>query len=670
MDVLAGLLLLFDMQTMVGLLGGVGYGLVIGIIPGLGGSAALTILLPFTFAMEPNTAIAAIIGMIAVNTTSDTIPAVLFGVPGTAGSAATVIDGHQMARQGRSREALGASYASSMLGGIFGAALLAVSIPIVGRLIPYIGSPVLLSICILGLSFASSVSGRHAIKGLASACLGILVSLIGLSAQTAEARWTFGSLYLWDGVPLVPLALAVFALPSLISIADKPFSASSAAANSADDDSMMRGVRAAGRHWFLILRSGWIGSAIGAIPGLGGSIVDWIAYGSAVRTARDPEKFGTGDIRGVIAPEGANNAKDGGALIPTITLGVPGSPGMALVLAAFTIHGIVPGVDMLSKNLDQTYMLVWGLVLANIVGAGICLFFTRYLALLVQAPAPFLIPAILTIVFMGAFQASVSLGDLWLLVGLGALSYFLMSIDWPLPPFILGVVLGEIIERYLFLSLGLYGWGWALQPVPLTFLLVSAYLIVAPLFGKSLSQRQPNGRAAPEYADFVAAGSIVFSAVVIVVLAFALREASKWSAEASTGPLIVGSVAVALLAFVLIESTFAFMARLQAAPASEGVRHVVGKIARQRGSRMAKGTILLALMFLYVVLSDFIGMLPAIILFIPAAHFCLGGRRYVVMAMFTLGLFAFVYGLFDKALATPWEHPVFPWVQHFIVKAF
>lgn len=668
MEALAGLFLLFDISTLAGLLGGVGYGLVIGIIPGLGGGAALTIMLPFTFAMEPNVAFAAIVGMMAVNTTSDTIPAVLFGVPGTSGSQATVIDGHPMARQGRAKEALGASYAASMLGGIFGAALLGVSIPIIGRLIPYIGTPELLSICVVGLSFASAVSGKYAVKGLASACVGILVSFIGISSQTAEARWTFDLLYFWDGMPLVPLALAIFAVPALLEMADRPLSDSGDSAEAAGD-SMLRGVRAAGRHWFLILRSGWIGSALGAIPGLGGSVIDWIAYGSAVRTAKDPEKFGTGDIRGVIAPEGANNAKDGGALIPTVTLGIPGSAGLALVLAAFMIHGITPGPDMLAKNLDQTYMLVWGLVLANIIGASICLFFTRYLALIVQAPSRFLIPGILTIVFMAAFQGSISLGDLWVLVGLGALSCFLKAIDWPLPPFILGVVLGEIIERYLFVSLGLYGWSWALQPVPLFFLGLSAYVVLAPLFGKSLSRQKPKRRSASDNDTFIALGSIGFSTIAIAVLTVALVEASNWSHEANTGPLIIGSLAIALFAMVFVGSSYTLMVRLREG-ATGDVWPAVRAFIPSLSVRTAKGNILLALMFLYVVCSYFIGMLPSILLFIPAAHLVLGGRHFFWMVVFTLGLFGFVYVLFDEILVVPWEHPVFPSLQHFLVKVF
>ncbi len=222
MDALAGLALLFNGATFLSLVGGVFYGLLVGIIPGIGSGMALALLLPLTMTMDASTALAAIIGLMAVNTTSDTIPAVIFGVPGTAGAAATVMDGHPMSRQGRTKEALGAAYMASMIGGVFGAVLLGVSIPIVGQLIPLIGTPELLAVCILGISFATAVSGRSILKGLSSACIGILLSFVGISVQTGESRWTFGSFYLWDGVPIIPIALGVFAIPAMIDFINRP----------------------------------------------------------------------------------------------------------------------------------------------------------------------------------------------------------------------------------------------------------------------------------------------------------------------------------------------------------------------------------------------------------------------------------------------------------------
>lgn len=658
-EAFAGLVLLFDQNTFISLVLGVFYGLLIGIIPGLGAGAALTLLLPFTMAMEPSTAFAAIIGLMAVNTTSDTIPAVLFGVPGETSSAATILDGHAMAKQGRAKEALGASYAASMIGGVFGALLLGVSIPIMGRLIPYIGTPELLAVCIVGLSFAASVSGRQVLKGLAAAGIGLLISFIGLSNQTGEARWTFDAMYFWDGVPLIPLVLGLFAVPTLLDMVNQP-DADILAAGTGKDDSMRRGIAAAARNWFLILRSSWLGATLGAVPGIGGAVIGWIAYGSAVRSSRNPEGFGHGDVRGVIAPEGSNNARDGGALIPTLTLGVPGSAGMALVLAAFLMHGITPGPDMLRKHLDLTYMLVWGLIIANIIGATICLFFTRYLALILKIPIRYLVPAILTIVFMGAFQGSQSLGDLWLLLAVGSLAYFLRAIDWPLAPLVLGVILGEIIERYLFISLELYGWGWTLRPAPLVLLLFAGYVAIRPLFGQKPLASGGGQRSVSRRKTIAAA---IFAAVAIVVIAAAMLEATQLSEAASTGPIIVGTATIALLAAVLATSVIAIRRPAVLPPTSGHVPE-----GSPTTDPVVLGLWLLGLMVCYAVVSYFIGMLPAIFLFVPAAFFLLGGRLSIGLPIFTLATFAFVFVLFNEILALPWPHPYFPTLQQSLVR--
>ena len=300
MDALGGgLALLFDPGTLIALVGGVFYGLLVGLIPGLGTGLALALLLPFTVTMDAAEAFAVIVGLLAVNTTSDTIPAVLFGVPGSAGAAATVVDGFPMSKQGRTKEALGAAYTASMIGGVFGAVLLGVAIPIMGAVIPKIGTPELLAICILGICFVSSVSGRSVLKGLASASIGVLLSFVGISNQTGEMRWTFDSLYLWDGLPFIPLALGLYALPSLIDMINMPLIGAGKRADN-KDDSLFLGVRVALRHWFLILRSSWIGVLLGAIPGIGTAVIlpiilGYLAYAHWIFRGKTSPGGGYGD---------------------------------------------------------------------------------------------------------------------------------------------------------------------------------------------------------------------------------------------------------------------------------------------------------------------------------------------------------------------------------------
>ncbi len=655
MEALAGLALLFKGATLVSLFGGVLYGLLIGIIPGIGTGMALALLLPLTLTLDASTALAAIIGLMAVNTTSDTIPAVMFGVPGTAGAAATVIDGYPMSKQGRTKEALGAAYTASVIGGVFGAILLGISMPVVGTFIPRIGTPELLAVCIFGISFVSAVSGRSVLKGMSSALIGILLAFVGISVQTGESRWTFGTLYLWDGVPLIPLALGLFAIPAMIDFINRPMLAGGAAPG-AEGDSLGRGVRTALRHWLLILRSSWIGTALGAVPGIGVTVIDWIAYGSAVRTSRDPEKFGQGDIRGVIAPEASNNAKDGGSLIPALSLGIPGGAGMALVLGAFLMHGITPGPDMLGAHLDLTYMLVWGLVLANIIGAGICLAFTPQLARLLDVPAKYLVPFILTMVMMGAFQGTQSLNDLWELVLIGAAAYFMKSIDWPRPPLILGFVLGDIIERYLFISVQVYDWHWLLRPGVIVLLLAAAFVLLRPLFGKvrrnAVSFEGHVGKATRA----TSIATAVFAAVLAAAVSAGLVIAFGWSRADRVGPITVGATALVFLLAIVVTSGAAAIRT----PAAAG---------RPDFGSTSRGIVSLGLMTGYIVLAALIGMLPAVLAFVPAVFLTVHRRPGWGMIVLTVVTFAFAVGLFEWILALPWPRPIFPQLQNLIFSA-
>ncbi len=291
-----------------------------------------------------------------------------------------------MAKKGEAGRALSASYMSSLMGGVFGACLLAVSIPILRPVMLFLGSPELLAFAVLGISMVAILSGNAPLRGLAAGCLGIMIAMIGTDPQSGTLRWTFNSLYLWDGLPLTPLLLGVFALPELC---DLLITRTAIAAGFEKADiykGQWQGVKDCMQHWWLIVRCSWIGGGIGSIPGISASVVDWLAYGHALKTEKGAAlTFGKGDVRGVIASESSNNAKEGGALVPTIAFGVPGSATMAILLGAFLIHGLVPGPDMLHKNLDITYSMVWSVALANILGAGMCYAFSPQFARLAIA---------------------------------------------------------------------------------------------------------------------------------------------------------------------------------------------------------------------------------------------------------------------------------------------
>ena len=463
------------------LLVGVFLGIFFGMIPGLSGLTGMAILLPFTFGLQPYEAMALLMGMFAITATSDTIPAVLIGVPGTAGSQATIMDGYPMAKNGEAARAFGAAYTVSAFGGIVGAIVLVASIPIFTPLITAFGAPEFFMLGILGLAMVGSLSGQSPLKGIVVGLFALLLSMIGYSPQAGIPRFWFDWPYLLEGLPLVPVVLGLFAIPEVVELAVKR---GTLAEVPEMGKGIMDGVRDALDNWWLALRCSLIGVYIGFIPGLGASIVDWVAYGYAVNSCNNKENFGKGDVRGVIAPESANNAMRGGALIPTIAFGVPGSASMAILLGGLLIHGVYPGTEILTRRVDVLFSLVWALVIANVIAALLLMVWTSQLAKITTLRGSLLIPPILVLVLMGAWMATQDIGDWIIMFGFGVFGYLMKRWEWPRPPIALGLVLGPFVERYLDLSIGLYGWGWLARP----FVMVLLLGILATLY-RAVKQR-------------------------------------------------------------------------------------------------------------------------------------------------------------------------------------
>ena len=518
------LFIILNPTRMLYLFAGVCMGLALGILPGIGGIAGTALLLPFTYDLDPPTAFALLLGLGATTTTADPIAAILFGAPGHAASAATTLDGYPMTRRGEAGRALGASYMAALIGGLFGALLMAIALPIMRPIILYIGSPELLSIAVFGISMVAVLSGNAPLRGLTFACFGMMLRMIGTDPQSGTLRWTMGTLYLWDGLPLVPLTLGIFALPELCDLAIGRMAVVQAGQTLDTKTGMMLGIKDCRDNWFLILRCSWIGSAMGAIPGIGASVIDWISYGHALKTEKDAAKtFGTGDVRGVIAAESATNAREGGALVPTVAFGVPASAGMAILLGAFLIHGLVPGPDMLTKHLDLTYSMVWSIAIANILGSGLCFAFSGQLAKIATLRYTLFMPCVLSLVFIGAFEATRNWGDLFSLMFFGVLGWAMKHFRWPRPPFVLGFILGEPIERYMFISIERYGVSWMIKPFVLVMFGLAAFSLLGPLIaghprpwraekdavavgpsGVLHRQSVPGGAAHPVHCDVVA----------------------------------------------------------------------------------------------------------------------------------------------------------------------
>ena len=564
---------------------GVVMGLSLGAIPGLGGLVGLAILLPFTLDLDTLSAFAVMIGLISVTTTSDTIPSVLFGVPGTAASQATILDGHPMAKKGEAGRAFGAAYMASMMGGLFGALILAVSIPVLRPIVLAFSAPEFFMMGMLGISMVAVLSGGAPLKGLVVGALGLMVGMVGMDYQVGEMRWTFGQLYLWEGVPLVPVALGIFAIPEMVDlvirgtrIADVPRDALRG---------VTVGIRDAFRHWFLVLRSSAVGVWVGATPGLGGAVVDWFAYGHAVQTERGArDSFGTGDVRGVIAPESANNAKEGGSLIPTLAFGVPGSAAMAILLGVFLIQGISPGPDMLTKHLDVTYTMVWSIAIANIFGTGLCLLLTNYLARLANVRVHLLAPLVIVVVFLAAFQAKRHFGDLILLLSFGFLGWLMKRFGWPRPPLILGLVLSSVLENYFFIAASHYGVSWLWRPIVLV---IGALIVASLVYGQrwtrtGMAADEPAPKASAPAFRFHLSVPAVFTLVILVLVCAGVVTARGWPAQARLFPLVVGLAAASMCAAQLFLDLFrdstGDAARVMDLEAERGVPgHVVARRA-------------------------------------------------------------------------------------------
>jgi putative tricarboxylic transport membrane protein len=515
MDVLiAALIEMAEPLRLAMLVLGVLLGLMVGVIPGIGGIFGLTILIPITYGLDPISAFALLLGMASVTTTSDTIPAVLIGVPGTVGAAATVVDGHEMAKNGQAAQALGAAYTASMIGGVFGAVMLALSIPVMRPLVLMLNYGDLFAITVFGLTLVALLSGSNWIKGLLAAHLGALVAYIGIDPYEGVERWTFGQVYLWDGVPVAVVFLGLFALPELAGVLARGQIQTTMLAP--EPGGLLRGIREALRHWRLVLRSGSIGAFLGAIPGVGVVVIEWVAYGDAARARTDAvagePAYGKGNIRGVIAPESANNAKEGGSLLPTLAFGIPGSASMAILLGAFAVHGVVPGPKMLEDNATLLVTMILTVALANVLGALICLGLTPWLARLARVPATSLVPLALVFVGIGAFYAAKDWRDLLLLGIFGLLGLVMRRLGWSRPAFALGFVLAPNLERFFFLSWQISGWNWLTQPVVLIFLAIAATTVLRQ------SGRLAQGARGERTKDTASKLDLGFTAAVLIVV--------------------------------------------------------------------------------------------------------------------------------------------------------
>ncbi|ETW95529.1 MAG: hypothetical protein ETSY1_30260 [Candidatus Entotheonella factor] len=643
---ISGFTQVFVWQTFSLMLIGIAIGFVVGILPGLGGPVTLALMLPLIFKMQAVEAFAFLLGISAVTATTGDITSILFGIPGEGITAATIVDGHPMAKKGEAGRALGAALMSSLVGAIFGAFALALAIPIVRPLVLSIRSPEFFMLAMLGVTFIASLSGRAVVKGLTAAGLGLMLAMVGLDPISGIERYTFGNLHLWDGVPLVPVTLGLFAIPEIIDLAVRGTSIAETRVDKIGG--VWEGVKDTLRHRWLVLRCSAIGTYIGIIPGMGGGVSQWVSYAHAVQSSPDQQRFGQGAVEGVLGPGAANNSNLGGALVPTIAFGVPGSVTMAVLLGAFIIQGLVPGPPMLlpesqGGHLTLTFSFVWIVVVANIITVASCFLFLRQLARITEVRGSLVIPFVLVLIYLGAFAGANAFADLFVVLIFGLLGWVMVQLDWPRPPLVLGLVLGPLAENNLFLTYDNYGLTWLGFPSVL-FLFV---LILAGVLYPMLSKRRNRAQLAPIEPvppSRTNGWHVVFIALLVALIAWALWEAKTWGLRARLFPWVIGfpvlAMAVTQLGMDLAGAVFTRATEPTEHP------HDATPVARRT-------TIITAWILGFFALIWLLGFPVAVPLCIWL-YLTFGSReKWWLAALMTALAWAAFYGLFEYTLHVP-----------------
>ncbi len=647
-------------QHLMYMVAGVLLGLSIGVLPGLGGIAGLSLVLPFMFGMDPVSGLALMVGLIAVIPTSDTFSSVLLGIPGSSSSQATVLDGFPLSRKGQAARALSAAFVSSLYGGLLGAVALTMIIFVARPLILAFGLPEMLMITVLGLSMVAILAGRIPLKGVVAAGLGLLAGTIGAAPAGGSLRMaTYDVPYLVDGVQLVIVGLGIYAIPEVVSLLRQ-------------DRSIAKG-GSLGAGWFEGLRDWWankwlstkcalVGVTVGVIPGLGGSVVDWIAYGYAVQSSKNREQFGQGDIRGVIAPESSNNAKEGGGLVPTLIFGIPGSGSMAVFLGGLALLGMSPGPSMVRNDLDITYTIVWSLALANVVGAGLCVLLSGQIARLTTIRFTLLAPFLFMMIAFAAFQSRMSYGDLVALVVVGFIGILLRRFDYSRPAFLIGFVLANQAEKFVNMATQIAsarfrrsfeaGIDYIVTPITVTLLVLTVVSIVIGI------RQSKNIRENVMVHTGTKRAPLVFLAVVTAYVAIATVDAAGVTRFGDkVFPLTVG--------IVTLLGCLALFVRMMLKPETDEVF-----IDLETGGDDAEaphslwGT--LAWFFGLLVLTGLFGFIIALTLFFVGFFRLRAGLSWRMTALFSAGGLGFILffanllnrdfppGLLQRYFSLPW----------------
>ena len=454
---------------------GVTGGIVIGALPGLTATMGVAVLLPFTFGMEATRALVMLCGIYIGAIYGGSISAILLKTPGTPAAAATVLDGYELARKGEAAKALSVSAIASFVGGMVSTVMLITISPVLASFALRFGAPEYFALAVFGLSIIASISGKSPVKGLLAGMFGLLISTVGLDPVTSYPRFTFGQINLYNGFAIIPVLIGLFALAEAFVQMEKIFDKAQAI-----DTRFKHGMVSLKETISLLplmIKSALIGTFIGAIPGAGADIAAFVTYNEARRSSKRGNEFGTGCIEGVAAPEAGNNGVTGGAMVPLLTLGVPGDAVTAILLGALIIQGLQPGPLLFTKNADIVYGLFSSLLVGNVLMLLFGLLGVRLVCRVVELPKRIIIPVIVTLSIVGAYSMNNSIFDVWVCIGFGIIGYIMQKVDMPSSPIILAVILGPMAEsnlrRAVLMYQGSYSFLWT-RPIGVVFLALAA----------------------------------------------------------------------------------------------------------------------------------------------------------------------------------------------------
>lgn len=460
-------------------------GYIVGFLPGLSASVALSLIIPITYGMQPMYAMIMLAGVLGGVSFGGSITSIVINTPGEGANAATCLDGYPMAQQGRAGEALGASAASGFLGHALGIGALIAVIPAMKQVVLFFGPPEWFALGVGGLCLIAAVSGGSLLGGIISGAAGLLISFHGVNPIMGSPRYTFGQMWLWDGIPLLCYIIGAMALAEMLRLFIEEESISQS--GTIQLGGVWKGVKETLKRWPLVGLTGIQGVIIGAIPGVGGNVASWIALAQAKAMSKHPETFGKGNIEGVIGPESANDSVAGGALMPLVSLGIPGSPSTAVLLGAFIMHGLQPGQKMLNENLNIVFALSMAHLFGSFISVTIGLWAAKYFAYVTTVPSRILVPMVAALCLMGTYSTRNRISDIALTIIFTAVGYAMLKCNIPRVPMILGLILGPLVERSYQVSMQISDGSLSIfytRPIVVVFLsLVPFSFFVSKIFG-------------------------------------------------------------------------------------------------------------------------------------------------------------------------------------------